>query len=85
MLAMLQARYAGDEPTVHRILTEYREQRCRRRPKSDTPLEAHPETTEHKAKRRRSVTASWQEDYCRVFPQVSQGVFSLFLKFLGVE
>jgi hypothetical protein len=72
MLAMLQARYAGDESTVHRIVTEYREQRCRRRPKSEVPLETHAEATEHKAKRRRSLTPSRHEGYCCIFPQVSQ-------------
>jgi hypothetical protein len=79
MLAMLQARYGGDEATVHRILTEYREQRCRRRPKSDAPLETHAETTEHKTKRRRSLAASGHEDYCCIFPQVSQEDFLGFL------
>jgi 2-C-methyl-D-erythritol 4-phosphate cytidylyltransferase len=71
MLIMLQARRAGDETTVHRVLTEYREQRCRRRPKSDVPPATDTEKTEHKAKRRRSVTANRHEDYCYMFPQVS--------------
>jgi hypothetical protein len=66
MLSMLQARNAGDEATVHRILTEYREQRCRRRPKSAL----RSEQTEPKAKRRRFLTANRYDDYCYTFPQV---------------
>jgi len=74
MLTMLQARYDGDESTVHKILTEYREQRCRRRStsKSVLPKEKRPDQTEHKPKRRRILTANRYEDYCYIFPQVSK-------------
>jgi hypothetical protein len=74
MLTMLQARYAGDESTVHKILTEYREQRCRRRSitKSVRPAGKRPDQTDNKSKRRRLLTANRYEDYCYIFPQVSE-------------
>jgi hypothetical protein len=70
MLTMIEARNAGDEATVHRILTEYREQRCKRRSKSALPAATRSQHTEHKAKRRRLLTANRYQDYCYVFPQV---------------
>ncbi|PNF19007.1 hypothetical protein B7P43_G12393 [Cryptotermes secundus] len=73
MLIMLQARSAGDETTVHRILTDYREQRCRRRPRNDVPPATHPGKTEHKAKRRRSLTENRHEDYRCTSPQTGSG------------
>ncbi|XP_021915432.1 uncharacterized protein LOC110827771 isoform X2 [Zootermopsis nevadensis] len=69
MLRMLEARNAGDEATIHAILTEYREQRCKRRPKSTLPPGSRPEQTEQKTKRRRLSTANRHQDYCYVFPQ----------------
>jgi len=71
MLTMLQARHAGDEGTVHRILTEYRELRCRRRPRSALPSENRPEQGERKEKRRKCLPATRYEEYCCLFPQVS--------------
>lgn len=85
MLTMLQARRAGDETTVHRILTDYREQRCRRRPKSDVPPATHTDKTEHKAKRRRSLTENRHEDYCYTSPQVSEGEYGMWLLSLAAS
>jgi hypothetical protein len=82
---MLQARYSGDETTVHRILTEYREHRCRRRPRTDVQPENLPGKTEQttKRRRRRSLTASRQDEgYCG-FPQVRELLSLSFLQ-LGV-
>jgi hypothetical protein len=74
MLAMLQARSSGDESTVRKILTEYREQRCRRRSTSKNvlPQEKLPDQMEQKQKRRRILTANRYDDFCYVFPQVSE-------------
>lgn len=85
MLIMLQARRAGDETTVHRILTDYREQRCRRRPKNDVPPATHPGKTEHKAKRRRSLTENRHEDYRYTSPQVSEGEHGMWLLSLAAS
>jgi hypothetical protein len=71
---MLQARYDGDESTVHKILTEYREQRCRGRSTIRSVLnkEKRRDQTEHKSKRRRILKANRYEDYCYTFPKVSE-------------
>ena len=74
MLTMLEAHHAGDESTVEKILTEYREQRHRRRStnKSVLPPEERPDQTE-KSKRRRLLKANRYQDHSYIFPQVSGG------------
>ncbi|KAJ4451290.1 hypothetical protein ANN_02751, partial [Periplaneta americana] len=71
LVTMLDARQKGDEDTVRKILSEYKEQRCRKRTKNISLPMKRPMEVERKGKRRKLLPTNKFENYRSIMPHAS--------------